>query len=267
METKPKYIGIDIGGTKIQIQSFDGKLNIISEKKVPTDTMHSEKGFLKELFGLIDEFFCISVKGIAIAVPGIVEKKTGVLVQAPHLPTRKNLKLKEIIYRRYKVKVCVINDINAFLEDEYSMPRLKKYKNIIAVMVGTGLGGAAIVDGKMLSGAKGFACEFGHIVIDKSGKLKTLEENTSGHYMAKYPELRKNGLRNLGIGLAGLNLIFNPEAIVLGGSVYIKHMASKKKELIKIIKQHSLDKSSPVLFDADSKSSVCRGAVKMLGVK
>ena len=71
-------------------------------------------------------------------------------------------------------------------------------------------------------------------------------------------------MHDLGLGLAGLNLIFNPEVIVLGGSVYLKSMIAKKKELAEIIKSHSLSGKSPILFDADINVSVARGAVRLL---
>jgi len=264
VKNKIKYIGIDVGGTKILIQAFDDKLKVIGEKKVKTDVDHGKAGFLKQLYGLIDEFFGKTVKGIGIALPGIVNQKTGELVRAPHLPTGRNFKIRNLLKNRYKVTVHADHDIHAFLADEYVKPRLKKYKNVLALMVGTGLGGAAIVDSKMMYGANGYAGEFGHIIINKSNKLMSLEQNTSGHYRKLYPNIKKDCVRNLGIGLASLNLIFNPDAIVLGGSVYLNHIAQKKTELIEIIKKHSLANQSPKLFDADSTTSVARGAVRLL---
>lgn len=265
MTKKPiKYIGIDIGGSKILIQTFDSQLNVLDTKKVKTDVRHGKAGFLKQLYGLIDEFFGKTVKGIGIVVPGIVEQKKGILVHAPHLPTGKNLKLKSLLKKRYKVNVHVDNDINAFLFAEYQTIRLKKYKNVLAVMVGTGFGGAAIVEGEMLYGKNGFAGEFGHIVIDKSGQLKTLEQNTSGHYLKKHPKLKKELVDNLGLGLANLNLIFNPDVIVLGGSIYHHYLSDKKKQLERIIAKYSLAKQSPKLMDASPKTSVAKGAVLLL---
>jgi|GEM_PF-2105579 len=265
MKIKYKYIGLDVGGTKILIQSFDAKLNTIRTKMVKTDVRHGRAGFLKQLYGLIDEFFEKSVKGIGVAVPGIVDQKKGTLVHAPHLPTGKNLGLKSLLQKRYKNAVHIDNDINAFLAEESQNSRLKKYKNILAMMIGTGLGGAAMTDGKILYGKDGYAGEFGHMVIGKSDKkLKTLEENTSGHFLKKHPKLQKELIENVGLGLANLNLIFNPEVIVLGGSVYLNHLSTKKKSLERIIKKHSLAKQAPKLVDASSTTSVAKGAVLLL---
>jgi len=295
---KPKtihYIGVDVGGTKILAQGFDGKLNVVAEKKVKTDTRHGKAGFLKQLFGLVDGFFGKGVQGIAVAVPGIVDYRKGILVKAPHLPTGKNLKLKSLLEKRFKAPADVDHDINAFLAAESKTSRLKKYKNLLAIMIGTGLGGAALVDGKLFYGKNGFAGEFGHMVIDERGALKTLEQNTSGHHLPliakslglpqpalwkgdlfakrlakKDPNallLKKSLTTNLGIGLANLNLIFNPEAIVLGGSVYHKFLSDQKPALKKAIARHSLSGTSPELIDALEQTSVAKGAVLLLQQK
>lgn len=260
-----KYIGIDVGGSKILLQAFDGKLKVLNEKKIKTDIRHGKTGFLKQLYGLIDEFFNKSVKGIGIAVSGIVDQKKGVLIHAPHLPTGKGLKLKSLLKKRYRADVHLDNDINGFLAEESQKSTLKKSKNILAVMVGTGLGGAVIVDGKLVYGKDGFAGEFGHIIINKSDKkLKTFEQNVSGHYLKKYPKLKKDLVKNFGIGLANLNLVFNPDVMVLGGSVYHNHLSTKKRQLTAIIQKHSLAKQSPKLLDAGSKTSVAKGVVRLL---
>lgn len=263
-QRRAKYIGIDIGGTKILIQTFDQKLKVIGSKQVKTDIRHGKAGLLRQLYELIDEFFGKSVKGIGLATAGIVNQQKGILVFSPHLPTGRNLRLKFLLEKRYSVPVRIDNDVNAFLAAEYQTAHLKKYKNVLAVMVGTGFGGAAIVDGKMLYGKDGFASEFGHTIINKDSKLKNLEQNTSGHYLKKHPRLKKDLVHNFGFGLANLNLIFNPEVIVLGGSVYLHYLSNKKKQLQKIIAKYSLAKEAPKLLDASSRTSVAKGAVWLL---
>ncbi len=290
-----KYIGVDVGGTKILVQAFDEKLKVLAETKAKTDKTHGKAGFLKQLFGLIDKYSASGAKGIGVAVPGIVDYRKGVLVKAPHLPTGKNLKLKTLLEKRYKTKIHVDHDINAFLKAESQTHALKKYKNVLAVMVGTGLGGAALVDGKLFYGESGFAGEFGHMMIDEKGTLKTLEQKTSGHFLPEIAKglglpqpsqwkgkflaerlakkdkhaliLQKSLTENLGIGLSNLNLIFNPQAIVLGGSVYGRFLSNQKKKLQKIIARHSLSGTAPILTDASEKNYVAKGAVMLLTQK
>lgn len=250
-----------MGGSKILLETFDAKFNVLQKKRLETDVRHGKSGFLKELYGLIDEFFVSTIKGIGIAVPGIVNQQTGALIFAPNIPAGKNLNLKSLLSKRYKVPVHIENDINAFLMAEHQAARLKKYDNVLAMMFGTGVGGAVMMGGKLLRGKSGYAGEFGHMVIGKEGQLKTLEQNTGGRQLAKHPKLVKELVQNVGLGLANLNLAFNPEVIVLGGSVYFGYLSKKKKMLERIIAKHSLAKKSPKLIDASSKTSVAKGAV------
>ncbi|MBN2087353.1 ROK family protein [Candidatus Peregrinibacteria bacterium] len=289
MKKQIKYIGIDIGGTKILLQTFDEKLNIIDEVRVKTNTK-SHNHFIKSLYELIDSVFQKSIKGIGVAVPGIVNIKKGTLVKAPHLPTKRNTELKKLLEKKYNVKVHIENDINAFLAGQYSQKGLQKYKNIIAIMVGTGVGSAIMINGKIIYGKDGYAGEVGHIIINSSSNLKTLEQNTSGHHISKIAKIlnpkskitgstlgdmlkQKNQeakkilnylTENLAIGLSNLNLIFNPEAIILGGSVYNNFISRNKKKLTDVIKKNSLDKSSPKLIDAKNNELLPKGTIILL---
>lgn len=285
-----KIIGIDVGGTKILLQTFDEKLNLIDQIKIRTETKKGQKGFINQLYGLIDDYFDKNVVGIGIAVPGIVDINKGLLVKAPHLPTNKNFPLIKLIKSRYKVPVVIDNDVTAFLIAEKETVKLKKYKNVIAVMLGTGLGGAIISNGEIVYGKNGYAGEIGHIVINSDGQLKSLEQNTSGSFVPKIakqlgikkkieardldkqiPETKKikdHILKSFGLGLANLNLIFNPDVFVLGGSIYQLFLSNKKNNLRTIIKKHSLDGSSPLLIDAGKNISVPKGmALKILNKK
>lgn len=265
-------MGIDVGGTKILLQTFDKNMNVMKEVKIYTETKKGQKGFTDQLFGLISEYLEASIKTIGIALPGIVNHEKGILVKAPHLPTQKNFPLKKLVEEKFKRKVYVDNDVKAFLWAEKDRPALKKYKNIVAVMVGTGLGGAILNDGQLVYGASGYAGEVGHMVLRQDGKLKTLEQNTSGHYVIEIakaikskgettedPQIKKHILEHLGIGLSNLNLIFNPEVFVLGGSIYHFHLAKNKKQLEKMVAERALDKKSPKIIEADKKTSVARG--------
>lgn len=273
---KAEIIGIDVGGTKILLQTFDRKMRVVNEEKILTQTKKSEKGFTDQLLDLVERHFSKGIKAIGIAVPGIVQREKGLLVKAPHLPTKKDYPLKQILEEFFKRPVYVDNDINAFLWAEKERPTLKQFKNIVAVMVGTGLGGAILNDGKLVYGASGYAGEVGHMIIRQDGELKSFEQNTSGCHFAriakeveakeasaKDPKVKKHILKHLGVGLSNLNLIFNPEVIVLGGSVYRHYLSKDQKKLEREIARHSLDKKAPKILLTSSKTSVALGAALM----
>ena len=289
MKKQIKYIGLDVGGTKMLLQTFDDKLRIIDEIKVKTNTK-SHTHFMKSIYQLIDSFFNKSVKGIGVAVPGIVNINKGILVHAPHLPTKRNTPLKQLLTKRYQTKVHIENDINAFLAGECNKSDAKKFKNIVAVMVGTGVGGAIMVNGDLLYGKDGYAGEVGHMIIEKNSTLKTFEQNTSGHFMSKIAKILnpkskinaymlENMLKeknkeakkvldyiteNRAISLSNLNLIFNPEVIILGGTIYNKYISQNKKKLTNYIKKKSLDKTSPKIIEEKKSNFLPKGVVILL---
>ena len=96
MFKKSRIIGVDVGGTKMLLQTFDKNLKLVDEKRAPTQVKRGQKGFLEELENLIAEYFHRGIQGIGVAVPGIVDKKRGVLIKAPHLPG-KNVTLKKTL--------------------------------------------------------------------------------------------------------------------------------------------------------------------------
>lgn len=261
---KPHIIGIDVGGSKILLQVFDSKMNLLSEERVKTRVDKGEKGFSDQLKELIRRHFVKEIKVIGIALPGIVNRAKGTLVKAPHLPTRNNFPIKKLMEKEFRVPVFVDHDINAFLMAEMQRPTLKKYKDVVAVMVGTGVGGAVMIDGKLFYGASGYAGEVGHMVINKSAKRKTLEENIGGYYLEKNGQ--HDALENLGIGLSNLNHIFNPDVFILGGSVYHHILAKDKKKLETMIMTRSLDQKSPKIVDAGKQTSVALG-IALLALK
>jgi len=259
---KSRYIGVDVGGTKILVESFDEQINLIYSMKVATVTNKGSKGFMEQLEEQIGEAFHAGIEGIAVAVPGIVNRKTGQLIRAPHLPIPKDFPIRDLLHERFHKPIYVDHDINAFLMAESGRRELKKLNNLVAVMVGTGVGGAIMIDGKIFYGKDGYAGEVGHMVINQSAKRKTLEENTGGYDFSKIGA--KKALEYLGIGLANLNLILHPDAFVLGGSVYLKELSKHKKKLEKAVADHSLDKTCPPLIDASKQTSVAKGIVMLM---
>ena len=282
MKKETTAIGIDLGGTKVLLEAFDGRMGLLKRHEEKTDG-HSQKAVLEQLHRLIRKAFGPKTKVLGIAVPGIVNRE-GKVIRTPHLPLR-NLELRKIMEKHYRIPVVVENDISAFLMAEAQRPALKKMKNLVGLMVGTGVGGAIIADGKLLYGQHGYAGEVGHIVIDASSPLAALEQKAGGasipqlartlgikRKMTAYdldsegPEARKiksSLIQSVGMALANLNLIFDPEAFVLGGSIYHLFLSSRKAELRKIVAGRALDGRCPQLIDRQKKPSVARGVAMM----
>ncbi len=234
-------IALDIGGTKIAAAIVKNNKVV---KKIILPTKKNVNEFLQEIRYAIEILIPKNLEGIGLGVPGPVDVKKGILVSPPNLPF-KNLKLKEHLKKHYKTKIVVENDANcaAFGESIYW-----KCKNLVCLTLGTGLGSGVVIDGKLYSG-EGYAAEIGHMVINFNGpkchcgNYGCLEEYVSTRallriakkryrkisikeFIKRYDKGEKKAIAcieelgyYLGIGLANIVNIFNPEIIVLSGGI------------------------------------------------
>lgn len=223
----------DIGGTNTQAALFDSQGRLISSIKKPTDGMSTDTAFrgavdlLTEIMGA-PEAVNAGIKGIGAAVAGTVDFANGMVVFAPNLPFQ-STPLKEMLADALKLPVLVDNDANlaALGENRYGAGR--GAANMVMLTVGTGIGGGIIINGELYRGELGGAGEFGHMVIERDGPVCScgnrgcLEAIAGGRAITAAPGLRDDIERAageaIGVGLANIMNILNPEMIVLGGGV------------------------------------------------
>ncbi len=200
-----------------------------------------------------------NVVSIGISTGGRVDFKRGIIVASTELISGwTNIPLKEIIEARFNIPTFVDNDGNCFAVAEKRFGKAKLLDNFIAVVLGTGIGGGIYVDGRLLRGSNNFASEIGHVSVDADGPQCScggqgcIELFASGSGIARWasenPLLRnlvgdkgeltskiiseaakagdssavallKAAGRRLGVAMAGLVNIFNPESIIISGSL------------------------------------------------
>jgi len=165
------YIGLDIGGTKIlgSLYTEDG----ISLKRVKKKTKAAEgiETVLKQIFKVIDGLLDdpkekIELMGIGAGSPGII-KNERLISFSPNIPFR-NFDLGEKIVKRYNVPFVLGNDVNVAMYGEWKAAHITDAKNVLGLFIGTGVGGAIIINEKLYVG-KGGAAEFGHMVVNPEG--------------------------------------------------------------------------------------------------
>lgn len=249
-------IGIDLGGSHIGVGLVqDGEIIY----KIEKDLSQNEKGnkkIIDLIIKIIQEIArqnnikTENIELIGIACPGIV--KNGIVRKS------KNLEIEEIDFEKEigkvfkNIKVQVKNDAKsaALAEKEYGA--LHGYDNSIMLTIGTGIGGAVFYNGKLLEGKKSEAFELGHIIINKNGKKcscgshgcfeayssignlrkeikETLGKEITGKELVEILKkvskdepldlILEEYITNLAIGISNITNIFEPEIIVLGGSI------------------------------------------------
>ncbi len=163
-------IGIDIGGTKIAgaLVSEDGK--IVRELKVPTPASDPD-AIADAVVALVEELSAgVEVAAAGIAAAGFIDADRATIMYAPNLSWR-NEPFKAKLASRLSIPVFIDNDANAAGWAEYRFGAGIGVKHMIMLTVGTGVGGAVIVDGHMLRGGFGIAAELGHINMVPDGVL------------------------------------------------------------------------------------------------
>ncbi len=179
-ETTPKqdvFIGVDFGGTKLLAGVFDPQLRLLGTEKISTKGERGVDTVLDRIARVVrdavDEcdLTLKQVRGIGIGAAGAVDPVAGKVLFAPNLRWE-NIPLKKELEKRLDVPVFVENDCNACTLGVYERQLKGKYRHLVGLFLGTGIGGGLILDGKLYGGATGSAGEVGHMVLEASSEQK-----------------------------------------------------------------------------------------------
>lgn len=251
-------IGIDLGGSHIAIGVVDSDGRILEKKE--RRILEKEK---KDIKGFIENYISentnelaqkYKITSVGIAIPGTLNKTT--IVRSVNL-NLDNYNIVEKLSQRISVPIKIKNDAKCAALAENGYGSLKNYKRSLFFTLGTGIGGATIIDNKLLDTGDLPGMEVGHMVIHKDGLLcncgnkgcfekyasmKTLKKNlrkelglddtTRGEELLdmirnnnkenknyeKIENIVNEFIENLSVGISNLVNIFEPEAIVIGGS-------------------------------------------------
>lgn len=162
------FISLDIGGSKIMTGIFDDNSNLLYKDIIETPRESDEKTFVNSILEtcrtIISNPHAKNLQAISIAIASTV-KNNAVVIQSPNIPVN-NLNLKAIIEEEFGILTIIENDVNLALYGNWKRTKAKE-KNVIALFVGTGIGGAAIINGELYT-SFGLASEFGHMKLANS---------------------------------------------------------------------------------------------------
>jgi len=245
-------IAVDFGGTNIRAALMQG-LKIIRIIKKETHSSKGKNFVISQLIKTIEEAKNNKkINGIGIGSPGPL--KNGIIKNPPNLPL-KNVNLKKIIQKKFKVRTIIENDAKCAALAEAKLGTKKK--NFILLTIGTGIGGGIIINHKLYKGT-GYAGELGHMIIQDHKDLEDLAsgkaiKNTSKkyfHHQIKAKDLvklkskrarfiLKNEIKYLSIGIANLINIFDPDVVILTGG--IKEIGNPfLKKIRKEVQKHTI---------------------------
>lgn len=162
--------GIDIGGTFVKLLLANKKGKILKQEKFPTPKNLSASKFINLLANKIKilcKEFQVKKAFVGIGIAGDTDPKKGILRFAPNIPWN-NFKIAEGIKKLTGFQTYVSNDANMAAFGIYKKELKGKYKNLIVLTLGTGIGGGIVIDGKLYQGTTGTAGEFGHVKISEN---------------------------------------------------------------------------------------------------
>ena len=163
------YVGVDIGGTKIQASLITASGSVIANNRrdtprdCPTETtLDAVENCVVELLQA-QNMELADLATIGIAVPGVVEQETGRVVVTPNM-NLSGVELGQVMGARFKVPVAIGNDCNLGTLGECWLGSGRAAKSCVGIFVGTGIGAGVVIDNHVFSGAGQAAGEIGHIV-------------------------------------------------------------------------------------------------------
>lgn len=163
------YIGIDLGGTNVRVAKVSEKGDIIQMIKESTEIDQGVDHVMNKIIHMIegiDDYQ--SVKGIGMGVPGPVETKTGTMLLASNLPGFEGYCIKDPIEKYFNIPTFVDNDANVAGLGEATQGAGIGCETCYYVTISTGIGGALIHNGQVISGKHGHAGEIGNLIIDRN---------------------------------------------------------------------------------------------------
>ncbi|SUB82273.1 N-acetyl-D-glucosamine kinase [Pragia fontium] len=157
------YYGFDMGGTKIEFGAFDAQHRRLMQKRVPTPR-DDYQALLKVLTQLtLEADIALGCEGkVGIGIPGMPDRNTGELFTA-NVPASMGKPLAADLERCIARPVRIDNDANCFALSEAWDGEFRQYSNVLGIILGTGVGGGIVIDGKIFSGNNYVAGEFGHL--------------------------------------------------------------------------------------------------------
>ncbi|MGY6648413.1 ROK family protein [Wenyingzhuangia sp. IMCC45574] len=172
-----KYLGIDVGGTSIKYGIVNKKGKLLEKVKHTTADLRNTGDFINEFVKQIGSELNKSpeINKVGIAVPGMISKNRLSTVFMANIPEFNGVELIPILQKTYpNISFFLENDANAAALGELHFAKTEVPQDFLFMTLGTGLGSAAVLDGKIFKGGEGNAMEAGHII---SSNGKTAEEN------------------------------------------------------------------------------------------
>ncbi|MDY2980959.1 ROK family protein [Fusobacterium sp.] len=254
------FLSFDVGGTKTKYSLVNESGEILESGSF--STKDNKEIIFSNVKNIVEEFKNknYSIDGLAFSMPGVIDVKNGHMITGGALRDLYDFPFKEKLEQYIGIPVELENDVNCVALAEKWQGNAKDCENFVCLTVGTGVGGAIYIDGKMVRGTKYAAGEFGFMITDRRENYEEASLSMSGSVRGgliqtyarkkginweelngeKIFELAENGDKialeviddfytSLAYSVYNLSVSLNPEKILIGGEI------TRREDFIKII--------------------------------
>ena len=171
------FIGIDVGATNVKIGCFDGELNLVSKTSITTNAEMGPDIVIDNIAAatttLVNEagFSIDDICAVGLGMPGPANYSEGIVISSTNMPKFKNVPIVRMLAERLAKPVVMDNDGNVACWGEYVTGAGKEVEDMVFFTLGTGIGGAIVNHGELLTGCADNATELGHIIIYPDGRM------------------------------------------------------------------------------------------------
>lgn len=249
-----RYLVLDVGGSSIKYAIMDEEAHIYERSSLPTP-MDTLENFVETIGKIYNQYQNI-IEGIAISMPGILNPKTGYCYTGGALQYIKEMNMIDILQKRCCCPITIGNDAKCAAQAELGFGNLQNVEDAIVILLGTGIGGCLIKDGKVHYGKHFIGGEFSFVHIDSrrlwcqsngsqgllenvQKRLETTQDYTGYEIFemaqqgnGKVQEGIKDFIRDLLYQIYNLQTIFDPEKFVIGGGISAQPLLFKYIEEI-----------------------------------
>ncbi len=163
----PTFVGIDLSGPTMRTALVSNDGEVIERRE---SAMEADK-LVSQVASVVSELRAVNanIKSVGIGIPGLVNRQADRVVASRDLPSSVREDLHSEFMEATGLRVEIENDANAAAYGEFVVGAGRGARDMFYVTIGDGIGGAIVLDGKLWTGASGFAGEVGHITIDNDG--------------------------------------------------------------------------------------------------
>src|SRR6202790_4949051 len=167
-------IGVDLGGTNLRIAAVDENGSLLEKVTLGTGVSRGRSRVIQDMCDAISRLATryeakSTLLGVGVGVPGIIDRQTGIMREAPNLPGWAGASVKDEIEDCLRARVIVENDANVAAFGEKWLGAGKNVDHLAILTLGTGVGGGLVLNGRIWAGMTGMAGEVGHTTVEPDG--------------------------------------------------------------------------------------------------